>query len=705
MLLTAAVKKGVRPPASTDAVAFDYLDVGNFWVKIWNQLYVGDRQGDKSGEWPGGSGVTYVYIGNLWFGCIKSGNIHVSGDFPYLANEWVPIAPTETELLASDKSNWSQRPSKVKTTGDLDTYAICNDSDAQEQGPVDLLAEMHGVCWSAPGHDDWVVLECWIESTGSAKLEDCYVSLAYDLDIGGSLDYIDDLVGYDGNENYDNVTNPTKPGEDWDTTSQPDGIPDENDAVNFTSSSATKPLDMGQEGWTRMMAYMYDEGGEARDTPGYCGLRVMGWMDTPAEDNLIEISSQHSWDIMNDPDTDAYKYGYMIDVGTYEEINTAYDWRIDPVFGPFEMEADDVVHWWTGIVMGGDIYGLRKNADQLYADFLGPDGLPNTDDDWQVVAPPASPRLIAVRGDNTVTLRWNPNYAAGKNTETDPDPRSGIVDFDGYIVWRSDVGFDSGWEAVLWIDKQTTHSLRNFPWGWRTGKGLSKYNRLRERIPEGPPSGTAKPWQTSNDPDLRNTPAVAYVNMKNSFPSPTRQGPPVRFRKVGSYYEFVDGVDGGGTVTGSLGNGTRYYYAVIGYDFGRFDPSGGDLPTQGGKNINALSVIPLPTAASALDRVQVVPNPYVGSADWEEWTGSGARLDRLYFMNLPAKCTIRIYTIAGDLVRTLEHHDVAYGAEAWDMTGEAGVLVASGIYVYHIDAPEYGEKIGKFAVLIGAQSQ
>jgi hypothetical protein len=193
--------------------------------------------------------------------------------------------------------------------------------------------------------------------------------------------------------------------------------------------------------------------------------------------------------------------------------------------------------------------------------------------------------------------------------------------------------------------------------------------------------------------------------MKNSFPSPTRQGPPVRFRKVGSYYEFVDGVDGGGTVTGSLGNGTRYYYAVIGYDFGRFDPSGGDLPTQGGKNINALSVIPLPTAASALDRVQVVPNPYVGSADWEEWTGSGARLDRLYFMNLPAKCTIRIYTIAGDLVRTLEHHDVAYGAEAWDMTGEAGVLVASGIYVYHIDAPEYGEKIGKFAVLIGAQSQ
>jgi hypothetical protein len=97
----------------------------------------------------------------------------------------------------------------------------------------------------------------------------------------------------------------------------------------------------------------------------------------------------------------------------------------------------------------------------------------------------------------------------------------------------------------------------------------------------------------------------------------------------------------------------------------------------------------------------VVPNPYRGSADWEEWTGSGARLGRIYFMNLPEKCTIRIYTIAGELVRTLEHSDVAYGAEPWDLTGEANVQVASGIYIYHIDAPDYGEKIGKFAVLIG----
>lgn len=693
-ILTAAVKKGVRPPSGNqDRLAFGYCTVGNFWNKIWNRQYIGDRNNDTNGEWPGGSGVKYVYIGNLWFGCLKEGAIHVSGDFPYAAGgaEWFELPPSDQDLLMSNRSNWNDplKPGKVKTVGDMDTYALCNDSQAGENGEIPVECEVHGIQWSAPGHDDWLVLECWITSKFNGTLEDCYVSLAYDLDIGGSLDYIDDLVGYDGNDATDLLSNPTVAGQPWDPESQGDGVPDENDAVNFTSSKATKPIDKQDEGWKRMLTYMFDEGEEARDTPGYCGLRVMGWMDDNDKvGTLIEVSSQHSWDIMNDPDNDAYKYGYMIDVGTFEEITTAYDWRIDPCFGPFEMRQDDVVHWWTGVIMGGDLLGLRMNADQLYADFLGPDGLPGTTDDWQVVAPPTSPRLVAVRGDNQVILRWDPRYAPGKNTETDADPRSGVRDFDGYLVWRSDIGFDSGWVPILWIDKKTTNAKAFRPWGWRAG----------ERVPDGTGSFT--------EPNLKKEcdTWVAFENVATgSFPTQAYKGGTVRLRKTGGYYELIDGVDGGGTATGELDNGTRYYYAVVGYDFGNRtgNPNTSDRPTQGGKNINGLTVIPLPTTKNQLDLVKVVPNPYRGSADWEEWTGSGARLGRIYFMNLPEKCTIRIYTVAGELVRTLEHHDVAYGAEPWDLTGEANVQVASGIYIYHIDAPAIGEKIGKFAVLIG----
>ncbi len=706
LFLTASVKKGVRAgPDEMDRLAFDYLDVNNFWMKIWNRQMIGDNTGDTNGEWPGGSGVHYVYAGYVWFGTLISGGIYVSGDFSIGSGknpEWHELPPSDNELLMSDKANWSQRPSYVRTVGDLDSYALCDDSEAGERGEIPVQLEMHGICWSAPGHDDWIVLECWLTNKNSSRLEDCYVSLAYDIDIGGSLDYIDDLVGYDGNDVYDNYINPTKVGEDWKEGT--DTIPDEYDAVNFTSTSADKPLDKGLNGWPRMMAYMYDEGGEARDTPGYCGVRVMGWMDDDDKvESLIEISSQHSWDIMNDPDTDAYKYGYMIDVGTYEEVNTAYDWRIDPVFGPFELEPDETVHWWTGVIMGPDLNGLRKNADALYADFLGPDGLPGSPDDWEVVAPPTSPRLVAVRGDNKVTVRWNPRYKAGKNTETDRDPRSGIRDFDGYVVWRSDVGFDSGWTPVLWVDKLSKKGPNNpdankrfYAWGWRIKGFPTEEQRFNERIPNG---------SKSNEPVLTNTPAAAIENIGGSFPTNTRQGKAVRLRKISGYYELVDGVDAGGVATGELDNGTRYYYAVVGYDFGSKTASGGDRPTIGGRNVNALQVIPLPLARNVMDDINVVPNPYKGSADWEEWTGSGTRLGKIYFMNLPTKCTVRIYTIAGDLVRTLEHNDVTFGALGWDLAGEAGVQVASGIYVYHVDAPDYGEKIGKFAVLVGRQSQ
>lgn len=709
LFLTAAMRGDRAGPGGMDVRAFDYLDVNNFWNKIWNQQMIGDSASDpSSGVWPGGSGVTYVYAGYTWFGTLISGKVYVIGEMgiggAQRDPEWHEIDPTVSELLMSDKSNWNDplKPSRVKTTGDLDSYAICDDSHAGEEGPIPCTLEYHGICWSAPGHDDWIVIEVWLTNRNSSRLEDCYISLAHDLDIGGSLDYIDDLVGYEGNDVYDLWTNPTKAGDDW-TLEKPDGIPDEYDAVNFASSSdPTKPIDKGLEGFPRMMAYMYDEGGDARDTPGYCGVRVMGWMDDDDKvGSLIEISSQHSWDIQNDPDNDAYKYGYMIDVGTFEEVNTAYDWRIDPSFGPFSMDPDQVLHWWTGVIMGPDLNGLRKNSDALYADFLGPDGLPGTTDDWVVVAPPTSPRLVAVRGDNLVTIRWNPRYKPGKNTETEPDPRSGLRDFDGYIVWRSDVGFDSGWEPVLWVDKLSKQGPENpdagrrfYAWGWRVS-GQTQ-GRLNERIPTG---------SQPNEPMLLDAPAVAFEKIGGSFPTDTRLGGSVRLRKQSGYYEFVDGVDASGGVTGDLANGTRYYYAVVGYDFGNKGAAGGDRPTAGGRNVNALQVIPLPLARNVMDDIRVVPNPYKGSADWEEWTGSGVRLGKIYFMNLPSQCTVRIYTIAGDLVRTLEHNDVTFGAMPWDLTGEAGVQVASGIYVYHVDAPDFGEKIGKFAVLVGRQSQ
>ncbi len=103
---------------------------------------------------------------------------------------------------------------------------------------------------------------------------------------------------------------------------------------------------------------------------------------------------------------------------------------------------------------------------------------------------------------------------------------------------------------------------------------------------------------------------------------------------------------------------------------------------------------------SVLDEVQVVPNPYVVSSILEKqpyFTGRGERFIR--FINLPSQCTIRIYTVNGDLVRTLQHRGLENGTKRWDLVSKDGLEVAFGLYVYHIDAPGIGEKMGKFAII------
>ena len=108
-------------------------------------------------------------------------------------------------------------------------------------------------------------------------------------------------------------------------------------------------------------------------------------------------------------------------------------------------------------------------------------------------------------------------------------------------------------------------------------------------------------------------------------------------------------------------------------------------------------------AMSDLDRIAAVPNPYVVTnvleqLDLQNRTDRGPR--RMYFNHLPQDCTIRIYTITGELVETLEHHStIDDGKEYWDLTTKDNFPIAFGIYIFHVDAGDLGEKIGRFAVI------
>lgn len=112
--------------------------------------------------------------------------------------------------------------------------------------------------------------------------------------------------------------------------------------------------------------------------------------------------------------------------------------------------------------------------------------------------------------------------------------------------------------------------------------------------------------------------------------------------------------------------------------------------------------VDLEVAKNSLDKIKVVPNPYVANSifDKPHIERSIGRERRIRFTHLPQKATIRIFNVRGELVQTLNHDSTAEdGDQEWNLRNRNNQDVAFGLYFYHVDAPGVGEKKGKFALI------
>ena len=99
----------------------------------------------------------------------------------------------------------------------------------------------------------------------------------------------------------------------------------------------------------------------------------------------------------------------------------------------------------------------------------------------------------------------------------------------------------------------------------------------------------------------------------------------------------------------------------------------------------------LVTAKTALDLINVVPNPYYGYSGYET-----NQLDnRIKITNLPVKCTVTIYTVNGTMIRQYTKDDETTSID-WDLKNYANIPVSGGLYLIHVNAPGIGEKTIKW---------
>ncbi len=131
-------------------------------------------------------------------------------------------------------------------------------------------------------------------------------------------------------------------------------------------------------------------------------------------------------------------------------------------------------------------------------------------------------------------------------------------------------------------------------------------------------------------------------------------------------------------------------------------PVNGNLPMYG----FSTKALPVPTkvelteAKSALDLINVVPNPYYSGSEYET-----NRLENIVkITNLPEKCDVKIYTMNGQLVREYPVDNTKNKTEVgnqnltvnWDLKNFNNIPISSGLYLIYVKVPGVGERVIKW---------
>jgi len=279
-------------------------------------------------------------------------------------------------------------------------------------------------------------------------------------------------------------------------------------------------------------------------------------------------------------------------------------------------------------------------------------------DRYLLSEPPTSPKSKVVPSENKIEVYWD------KSAEYSVDPISRLQDFEGYRVYRSNLGDDLKLNLI------------------------EDANRIGQ-------------WDSAGND----------VGFNNGFDAIALKEP-ITFEGDTTKYYYKYTLD-------NVSNGWQYLVVVTAFDQGdkRIDVE----PLESSFTENETRAFPGAVTNefnAGAKKVGVYPNPYNTSAAWD---GTTSRTRKLYFYNLPAKSEIHVYTSSGDLVATMNHDAATYkgegigwsttygntekttmsgGEHAWDVLSESKTQLTTGVYLFTVKDLTTGEvQRGNFAII------
>jgi len=679
------------PRKITDDSDRSFTTIGNIGLTVTNFGTIGTRNAywpnQPSCEYPRGSRIEHLYQGGLWVGTVSraSGQQLVStgatdrssasriGEGYELTSEFGSVIVERSTLSESRYFDeqaishqdflalYSDRNRRNPTTGDT----------IPEHTPMGISVRQESYAWNFPFADFFVILSYTIYNTGLDTLDSVY-------------------VGFWNNAVIRN-TNNVRPG-----------------TPGYFDHGGNGYLD------TLRMGYTFDFDGIPTPPPAdsYLGLKLLGAVPFPnGVDSVADLrlrSYYNAWKFRSSSGDVAY-FSPADDAGNIGGARSRYDRLASSLapdkIAPLRTRADNM----TTLLSAGPFATLRP-GDSLNVVFgviaarkfgTGP---PNNDtptqrksllvnagfcqqaydgedvngnnrldpgedingngilDHFTLPQPPHPPKVRAEVDSRSVAIYWDK-----ATSEYSVDPITREMDFEGYRVYRSNAGADitSPENLLLTLSLVGEFDVPGNSIGYNTGFGAV---------------ALAEPKIFSGD-------SVAYW---------------YRFPPQGVSVPHL--------------NGWQYLYGVAAFDRG--DSATGIASLQSKTEIRR--VIPgTPSTSDASKEIGVYPNPYYVNAVWD---GSGERSRKMYFYNLPARCEIRVYTLAGDVVADMTHDAATYdgsniqwfqrfggsqtqvqfagGEHAWDLITKFDQAIATGLYLFSVRDSDTGEiKIGKFLIV------
>ena len=616
-----------------------FHQIGTLWSRVTNFGFMGDdayNNRTPSCDYPGGSGNSYLYRGTIWLSALVDGVPRSSEGDDYEFSPLDSVHVYSGPGARSEQDTWTR-------------YYDIKAPLASAHFPLGVEVTERTYAWSASWAGDFIIYEYTVKNVGIDSNDDGLPDTPRDLDQFHFTFRLDADVSklptwgaeYRFSNQDDFVLSNVQPWDSW---------------LKDFPQMANRPHTLTEADLDSTMVFMWDgdnpsypaDNGVADDfgnpgpdgklqTPGFIGIKVL-----KTEPNL-KPSSFHQGQIYNDTSTDLEAWNKIVTAYSYDGLLFSkgkpycYDFRGFLTFGPLEkFKAGDSLKLTAALSVGSDPdSGGVYSLMKLMKNMKTAQFI--VDNDYNVSSEKLAPAAPQVQLKQVL----------------DGNQVSGV--------------------KVIWNDAPAAHQYFE---GFKVWKAVGKNAQ------------GGYDWQPLG--------AGTYANIPGGiWPPPPGDDP--------GTYTILDE---------EIINGYDYTYSVQSFTRDINDP----IPLgviQSNILNSAATISPAnPVATSTLDNVKVVPNPYVGSAAWNNPLPSDQDpwQHRIQFTNLPADATIKIFTLDGDLIDEIRSTQAVrktmdasvYGPASvaeWDLITRNNQEAAPGLYMYVVDSPTLGQKIGKFVII------